>query len=85
MLFLDAMSSEESSYEDGELVGYSVKRLSWENRLLRKTKKKLDKAYNNSLTKRAKDRILPRNVAEEFSQRQPPAEGLPEWAVDVES
>lgn len=89
VLLLDAMSSEESSYEDGEgeqkLVGYSVKRLSWESRLLRKTKKKLDKAYNNSLTKRAKDRILPRNVAEEFSQRQPPAEGLPEWAVDVES
>ena len=80
VLLLEAMSSEESSYEDGEgepkLVGYSVKRLSWESRSLRKTKKKLGKAYNNSLTKRARDRILPRNVAKELSQRQPPAEGF---------
>ena len=34
VLLLEAMSSKESSYEDGEgepkLVGYSVKRLSWE-------------------------------------------------------
>ena len=47
LFLLEAMSSEESSYEDGEggqkLVGYSVKRLSWESRSLRKTKKKLDK------------------------------------------
>ena len=38
VLLLDAMSSEENSYEDGEggqkLSGYSVKRLSWESRSL---------------------------------------------------
>ena len=45
VLLLEAMSSEESSYEDGEgepkLVGYSVKRLSWESRSLRKQRKNL--------------------------------------------
>ena len=63
---------------------YKVKRLSWESRNLRKIKKKLDKAYNKSLTKRARDRVLPRTVTEDFSSRQPPAgyDSLPEWAVD---
>ena len=88
VLVLDAMSSEESSYEDAEgsqkVVGCKVKRLSWESRNLRKIKKKLDKAYNKSLTKRARDRVLPRTVVEDFSSRQPPAghDSLPEWAVD---
>ena len=88
VLVLDAMSSEESSYEDAEgsqkVIGYKVKRLGWESRNLRKIKKKLDKAYNKSLTKRARDRVLPRTVAEDFSSRQPPAghDSLPEWAVD---
>ena len=71
VLVLDTMSSEESSYEDAEgsqkVVGYKVKTLGWESRNLRKIKKKLDKAYNKSLTKRARDRVLPRTVAEDFS------------------
>ena len=88
VLVQDAMSSEESSYEDAEgsqkVVGYKVKRLGWQSRNLRKIKKKLDKAYNKPLTKRARDRILPRTVAEDFSPQQPPAghDSLPEWAVD---
>ena len=88
VLVLDSMSSEESSHEDAEgsqkVVGCKVKRLGWESRNLRKIKKKLDKAYNKSLTKRARDRGLPRTVAEDFSSRQSPAghDSLPEWAVD---
>ena len=88
VLILDAMSSEETSYEDTQgsqkVVGYKVKRLSWESRHLRKIKKKLDTAYNKSIMNRARDRVLPRTVAEDFSSRQPPANrhSLPEWAVD---
>ena len=64
VLLLDAMSSEESSYEDDgngqpKVADCKVKRLQWESRSLRKTKKKLDKAYQTSLTKRAKERTLP--------------------------
>ncbi|XP_044168162.1 uncharacterized protein LOC122952187 [Acropora millepora] len=86
VLLLDAMSSEESSYEgdgDGQpkVVGYKVKRLPWESRSLRKTKKNLDKAYQKSLTKRAKERTLPRTVSSDLSEREPP-HGLPDWAVE---
>ena len=86
VLLLDAMSSEESSYEDDgdgqpKVVGYKVKRLPWESRSLRKTKKNLDKAYQKSLTKRAKERTLPRTVSSDLSEREPP-HGLPDWAVE---
>ena len=86
VLLLDAMSSEESSYEDDgdgqpKVVGYKVKRLPWESRSLRKTKKNLDKAYQKSLTKRAKERTLPRTVSSDLSEREPPL-GLPDWAVE---
>ena len=40
---------------------------------------KLDKAYKKRLTKRAKERILPRTEAEEKSDCQPPNE-FPQWA-----
>lgn len=78
------MSSEESSYEDDgsgqpKVVGYKVKRLPWS---LRKTKKNLDKANQKSLTKRAKERTLPRTVSSDLSEREPP-HGLPDWAVEV--
>ena len=86
VLLLDAMSSEESSYEDDgngqpKVAGYKVKRLQWESTSLRKTKKKLDKAYQKSLTKRAKERTLPRTVSSDLSEREP-THGLPEWAVE---
>ena len=50
VLLLDAMSSEESSYEDDgngqpKVAGYKVKRLQWESTSLRKAKKKLYKVY----------------------------------------
>ena len=86
---MDAMSSEESCYEDDDrskkVVNYKIKSLPWATRSLKKTKKKLDKAYKKSLTKRAQDRILPRVAAAEPSQRQPPGKGFPEWAVQQPS
>ena len=39
-----------------------------------KNEKKLDKAYKKKLTKRAKERILPRTEVEENSDHQPPNE-----------
>ena len=79
----EAMSSEESCFEEeGEtrkLVSYQVKRLPWESRKLKKYKKKLDIAYRKSLPKRARDRILPREVSENLSARDIP-EDLPGWA-----
>ena len=49
-----------------------------------KLKKKIDKAYQKSLSKRAKERIIKRIEAEEPSERQCPRE-FPEWAlVDVQ-
>ena len=86
VLLLDAMSSEDSSYEDDgngqpKVAGYKVKRLQLESTCLRKTKKKLDKAYQKSLTKRAKERTFPRTVSSDLSEREPP-HGLPEWGVE---
>lgn len=84
ILVPDAMSSEESCYEGEEdnrrVVKYSRRKLSWESKKLKKIKKKLDKAYNKALTKRAKERILPRVDANEPSEREAP-DGLPEWAI----
>ena len=87
VLLLDAMSSEESSYEDDgdgqpKVVGYKVKRPPWESGSSRKTKKKnLDKAYQKSLTKGAKERTLARTVSSDLSEWEP-AHGLPDWAVE---
>ena len=85
ILVVDAMSSEESCYENDDngnskVVKYAVKRLSWQSRQLRKMIKKLDKAYKKKLTKRAKERILPRTEAKENSDRKPPNE-FPQWAL----
>lgn len=84
-LTVEAMSSEESAYEEDDngnrkLTEYRVKRLSWESRELKKIKRKLDKAYANRLTKRAKDRVVKRVDATEPSDREAP-ENLPEWAL----
>ena len=86
VLLLGAMSSEEGCYEDGDddnrkVVRYQVKKLAWESRRLRNTKKKSwTKLTKKSLTKRAQERILERTVAPELSQGQPP-DGIPGWAV----
>jgi hypothetical protein len=81
----DAMSSEESTYEDDEqghfkVVGYKIKGLSWEIPKLKKMKRKLDKIYKKTLTQRAKDRILPRVDGIRPSGRLLP-DNMPEWAV----
>ena len=69
VLTLEAMSSEDSTYEEDEngnrkLTNYSVRRLSWESSTLTKLKKK-DKAYGKRLTKRAKERVVKRVDATE--------------------
>ena len=58
---MDAMSSEDSYYEDDEngnpkVAKYAVRKLPWESRAMTKIKKKLDKAYRKRLSKRAKER-----------------------------
>ena len=80
VLVVDAMTSEESCYENDDngnskVVKYAVKRLSWQSRKLRKMKKSWTK-----LTKRAKERILPRTEAEVNTDCQPPNE-FPQWAL----
>ena len=78
VLVMEVMSSEESCYEDNggntsKVTKYSVHRLQWESRRMKKIKKKLDKAYKKKLTSRAKERILPRVVGQP-SLRCPPTE-----------
>ena len=78
VLVMEAMSSEESCYEDNggntsKITKYSVHRLQWESRRMKTIKKKLDKAYKKNLTSRAKERILPRVVGQP-SLRCPPTE-----------
>ena len=68
VLLMETMSSEDSCYEadeDGKetLTSYKIKKLPWESTALRKNKKRLDKKYNKRLSKRARDRIVPRTVA----------------------
>ena len=67
VLVMETMSSEDSCYkadEDGKeaLTSYKIKKLPWESTALRKIKKQLDKKYNNRLSKRARDRIVPRTL-----------------------
>ena len=85
VLVMQAMSSEESCYEDDDinnskLTKYSVHDLQWESRRMKKIKKKLDKAYKKKLTSRAKERILLR-VDGQPSLRCPPTENFPGWAI----
>ena len=85
VLVMEGMSSEESFYEDDDIntskvTKYSVHRLQWESRRMKKIKKKLDKAYKKKLTSRAKERILPR-VDGQPSLRCPPTENFPGWAI----
>ena len=57
ILVIKAMSSDKSKNDDNgnsRVMKYAVKRLSWENRQLRKMRKKLDKPYMNRPTTRAK-------------------------------
>ena len=49
--------------------------------VVKENKKKLHKVYQKSLTKRAKERTLPRTVSSDLSKGEPP-HGLPEWAVE---
>ena len=88
ILMYDAMSSEESSYEDDggqqKLVQYSVKKLSWESPKMKKIKNRLDKYYHRKLSTRARQRIVPRVVSASLSNREPPLSELPVWAVNTQ-
>ena len=63
-----------------KVVGYKVKRLSWESRKLKKIKDLLDNAVKERQTQRARDRTLPRTDQEEKSLKLPPKD-LPDWAI----
>lgn len=81
----EAMSSEESCLEDDghgkmRLVKYKVKPLSWESQRLSKAKKSLDDVYHDNMSKRAKDRLLPR-VTTPVKVNRPVPEKFPTWAV----
>ena len=85
VLVMEAMSSEESCYEDDDIntskvTKYSVHRLQWESRRMKKLKKNLDKAYKKKLTSTAKERILPR-VDGQPSLRCSSTENFMEWAI----
>ncbi|CAB4033220.1 Hypothetical predicted protein, partial [Paramuricea clavata] len=85
VLVEEAMSSEESCVEEDEsgktkIVGYKIKRLSWESRKLRKVKVFLDKTMRESQTQRARDRALPRTHHEQESSRLP-LKDFPDWAI----
>ena len=87
-LLEDAMSSEESEFEEQEggrrkLIGYKVKHFAWESSKLKKIKGKLDRAYRRSLTRRALDRVLPRNISDTLSDREPPNE-IPQWGISID-
>jgi hypothetical protein len=69
VLVEEAMSSEESCVEEDEngkpkIVGYKIKRLSWESRRFTSVKQFLDKAMAESQTQRVRDRALPRTYHE---------------------
>ena len=77
VLVEEAMSSEDSCVEEDEngkpkIVGYKIKRLSWESRRFTSVKQFLDKTMAESQTQRAQDRALPRTDHEEESPK-----GLP--------
>ena len=73
------MSSEESADEDGSLV-YAVKTIPWESALLKKRKKKLDKIYAKTSTKRSKQRSVKRVRRDgDISSTQKP-HNCPKWA-----
>ena len=79
------MSNEESCVEEDEngrmkVVGYKVKRLSWESRKLKKIKDLLDNAVKERQTQRARDRTLLRTDQEEKSLKLPPKDFL-DWAI----
>ena len=85
VLVMEAMSSEESCYEDDDIdtskvTKYSVHHLQWESRKIKKILKKLDNAYKKKLTSRAKERILPR-VDRQPSLRCPLTQNFPGWAI----
>ena len=88
VLFVEYMSSEESSYEEEEdfitgettrkLSGYITKKLPWERTSLTSLKAKLDKAHHKGLTPHARAMAKPRHEGG-LSER--PAPDGPSWAV----
>ena len=66
ILVMDAMSSEESCYEDNEngnpkVAKYSKKKLPWESRAMRKIKKKTRQSIQEKAFKEGKGENLEQN------------------------
>ena len=84
VLVMEGMSSEESFYEDDDIntskvTKYSVHRLQWESRRMKKILKNLIRPVTKTSIQELK-RILPR-VDGQPSLRCPPTEHFPWWAI----
>ena len=78
------MSSEESEADDEpphKIIKYSVRKLPWESRSLRKAKRKLDRLHHDSLSELIKRRVVPRETGEPSTRRNPI--NCPDWAAAV--
>lgn len=73
------MSSEESEEEEGSKV-YVIKTIPWESELLKKRKRKLDKKYIKTVSKRSQQRAVKRVRREEVHSSVPKPEDCPDWA-----
>ena len=73
------MSSEESGEEEGSKV-YVIKTIPWESRQLKKRKRKLDKVYSKTVSKRSKQRLVRRVRRDGVHSSVPKPEDCPDWA-----
>ena len=73
------MCSEESGEEEGAKV-YVIKTIPWESELLKKRKRKLDKRYIKTVSKRSQQRAVKRVRREEVHPSVPKPEDCPDWA-----
>lgn len=73
------MSSEESGEEECSKV-YVIKTIPWERELLKKRKRKLDKRYIKTVSKRSQQRAVKHVRREEVRSSVPKPEDCPDWA-----
>jgi hypothetical protein len=77
---MEYMSSEESEIdeESQKVRHYNVRKLSWESRELRRSKRKLDKCHSESLPGLSKRIVVPRQEGDASARSKPPT--CPDWA-----
>ncbi|XP_028416023.1 uncharacterized protein LOC114544620 [Dendronephthya gigantea] len=80
---MDYMSSEKSEVDEetNRIKHYKVRKLSWESRELKRTKKKLDKNHKDSLPGLSKRAVTPREEGEPSGKPKPA--NCPGWACVV--